>query len=209
MITGLESDNVKLLWIAATNPAVSMPPLERTKKALLKLPFTIYQDAYYPTETAAYAHLLLPAAQWGEKTGIMTNSERLVTLCQSFHQPPREAKPDWEIFAEVGIRLGFADKFAFNYSVEVYVEFVQLTSQRPCDMSGLSHEFLAAQGPTHWPYSQDNNSETKRLYTNISFDTPDRRAKFGAFYSKVLAEPPDPDYPFVLTTRRSYGDWHI
>jgi ferredoxin-nitrate reductase len=51
MITGLESDNVKLLWIAATNPAVSMPDLERTKKALLKLPFTIYQDAYYPTET--------------------------------------------------------------------------------------------------------------------------------------------------------------
>lgn len=208
MITGLESDHVKLLWIAATNPAVSMPDLERTKKALLKSPFTIYQDAYYPTETAAYAHLLLPAAQWGEKTGIMTNSERRVTLCQSFHQPPREAKVDWEIFAEVGRRLGFADKFAFNNSAEVYAEFVQLTRQRPCDMSGLSHEFLAAQGPIHWPYSQGSSSETKRLYTNLRFHTSDGRAKFGAFYSQGLAEPPDPDYPFVLTTGRLYGHWH-
>jgi predicted molibdopterin-dependent oxidoreductase YjgC len=43
--------------------------LERTKAALLKSPFTIYQDAYYPTETSAYAHLLLPAGQMGRKNG--------------------------------------------------------------------------------------------------------------------------------------------
>jgi ferredoxin-nitrate reductase len=208
MITGLECGNVNLLWVAATNPAVSMPDLERTKKALLKSPFTIYQDAYYPTETAAYAHLLLPAAQWGEKTGIMTNSERRVTLCQAFHQPPREAKADWEIFAEVGKRLGFNNKFNFNNSAEVYQEFVQLSHQRPCDMSGLSHEFLATNGPTHWPYSQGSNSETKRLYTNLRFNTQDGRAKFGAYYSKGLAEPPDPNYPFILTTGRLYGHWH-
>jgi ferredoxin-nitrate reductase len=69
MITGLETGDVKLLWIAATNPAVSMPDLERTKAALLKSPFTIHQDAYYPTETSAYAHLLLPAGQMGRKNG--------------------------------------------------------------------------------------------------------------------------------------------
>jgi ferredoxin-nitrate reductase len=208
MITGLETGNVGLLWIAATNPAVSMPDLERTKKALLKSPFTIYQDAYYPTETSAYAHVLLPGAQWGEKTGIMTNSERRVTLCSAFREPPREAKPDWEIFAEVGKRLGFTDKFTFNNSAEVYAEFVQLTRQRPCDMSGLSHGFLAAQGPTHWPYAQGSNSENKRLYTNLRFHTPDGRAKFGAYYSKGLAEPPDENYPFILTTGRLYGHWH-
>jgi len=208
MMTGLETGNVGLLWIAATNPAVSMPDLERTKKALLKSPFTIYQDAYYPTETSAYAHVLLPGAQWGEKTGIMTNSERMVTLCSAFREPPREAKPDWEIFAEVGKRLGFTDKFTFNNSAEVYQEFVQLTRQRPCDMSGLSHGFLAAQGPTHWPYAQGSNLETKRLYTNLRFHTPDGRAKFGAYYSKGLAEPPDENYPFILTTGRLYGHWH-
>jgi ferredoxin-nitrate reductase len=229
MITGLENGAVELLWIAATNPAVSMPDLERTKKALLRSPFTIYQDAYYPTETSAYAHVLLPAAQWGEKTGVMTNSERVVTLCSGFRQPPREAKADWEIFAEVGRRLGFEKEFAFANSAEVYAEFVKLTKTRPCDMTGISHEQLQTQGPTQWPHPKmgsggDKGDEgakgdkgaklpphppnSKRLYTNLRFHTPDGRARFGAYYSKGLAEPPNPDYPFVLTNGRLYGHWH-
>ena len=67
MMLGLEQEEVGVLWVAATNPAVSMPDIERTKAALKRSPFTVYQDAYYPTETAAYAHVLLPAAQWSEK----------------------------------------------------------------------------------------------------------------------------------------------
>ena len=98
MITGLETGEVDLLWIVATNPAVSMPDLRRTQAALAQSPFTVYQDCYYPTETAAYAHLVLPAAQWSEKTGVMTNSERVVTLCPGFRPPPGQARPDWEIF---------------------------------------------------------------------------------------------------------------
>ncbi|MBR8834000.1 MAG: nitrate reductase [Stigonema ocellatum SAG 48.90 = DSM 106950] len=233
MMTGLEDGDVGLLWIAATNPAVSMPDLERTKKALLRSPFTIYQDVYYPTETAAYAHLLLPAAQWSEKTGVMTNSERVVTLCQAFRQPPGEAKADWEIFAEVGRRLGFVQEFAFANSAEVFAEFVKLTRHRPCDMTLMSHQQLQTEGPTQWPHSEMGNGEwgmgngelptphsplptphsllptpSKRLYTDLRFHTPDGRARFAAYHSRGLAEPPDPDYPFVLTTGRVYGHWH-
>ncbi len=213
MITGLEDGNVGLLWIAATNPAVSMPDLERTKAALMRSPFTIYQDAYYPTETATYAHVLLPAAQWSEKTGVMTNSERRVTLCPAFRRPPGQAKPDWEIFAEVGRRLGFVGEFAFANSAEVFAEFVKLTCDRPCEMTGLSHEQLQSQGPTQWPHpdkeiEKRGNGESKRLYTDLRFHTPDGRARFGAYHSRGLAEPPDPDYPFVLTNGRLYGHWH-
>ncbi|MUG99459.1 molybdopterin-dependent oxidoreductase [Scytonema sp. UIC 10036] len=268
MITGLENGAVGLLWIAATNPAVSMPDLERTKAALLRSPFTVYQDAYYPTETAAYAHVLLPAAQWSEKTGVMTNSERRVTLCPAFRQPPGEAKADWEIFAEVGRRLGFVKEFAFANSSEVYSEFVKLTGNRPCDMTAISHERLQADGPLQWPCpdfgfsiadfgleptgekseiavsqeqsnnpkskipttsstiqnpkskiqnpnnqsnnpkSKIQNPKSKRLYTDLRFHTPDGRARFAAYHSRGLAEPPDPNYPFVLTTGRLYGHWH-
>ncbi|MDH6083504.1 molybdopterin oxidoreductase family protein [Umezakia ovalisporum] len=212
MITGLENGSVGLLWIAATNPAVSMPDLERTKKALMRSPFTIYQDAYFPTETSAYAHVVLPAAQWGEKTGVMTNSERRVSLCRAFRQPPQEARADWEIFAEVGCRLGFEKQFTFSNSSQVYAEFVKLTGHRPCDMTGMSHEQLQIQGPTQWPYPQvrsgKSNFSSQRLYTDLRFHTPDGRARFGAYFSRGLAEPPDPDYPFVLTTGRLYGHWH-
>jgi len=229
-----------LLWVAATNPAVSMPDIERTKAALLRSPFTVSQDAYYPTETATYAHVLLPAAQWGEKTGTMTNSERVVTLCPKFRNPPGEAKADWEIFAEVGRRLGFAEQFAFKDSVEVRAEFIQLTRGRVCEQTGISYERLQAEGPIQWPCpeklqgsklalegsqglkvetstaskpaahkgSAQQPSNQKRLYTDLRFPTPDGRARFGAYHSRGLAEPPDPNYPYILTTGRLYGHWH-
>jgi len=151
MIRGLEQDEVSVLWVAATNPAVSMPDLERTKKALAKSPFTILQDAYFPTETAHYAHVLLPAAQWGEKTGTMTNSERMVTLCPAFRRPPGEARADWEIFADIGRRLGFTAQFSFAAAAEVRAEFIELTRGRLCDQTGITYASLAAEGPLQWP----------------------------------------------------------
>lgn len=227
IITGLETGEVEFLWIAATNPVVSLPDLERVKAALMRSPFTVYQEAYYPTETAAYAHVLLPTSQWGEKTGTMTNSERVITLSLAFSNPPGEAKADWEIFAEVARRLGFADKFCFQTSAEVYAEYVQLTKGRLCDMSGLSHQRLQEEGPLQWPCPEEEtgalgletkqelgtrdsrgSSPSKRLYTDLRFPTPDGRARFAAYHSRGLAEPPDPDYPFVLTNGRLYGHWH-
>jgi ferredoxin-nitrate reductase len=208
MITGLETGAIDLLWIVATNPAVSMPDLGRTQAALARSPFTVYQDCYYPTETAAYAHLLLPAAQWSEKTGVMTNSERVVTLCPGFRQPPGQARPDWEIFAEVGRRLGFSPQFAYGSSAEVYAEFAALTRDRPCDQSGLSHHRLQSQGPSRWPCPHPDQPGQARLYGNLTFYTPDGRARFGAYHSRGLAEPPDATYPYVLTVGRLYGHWH-
>jgi ferredoxin-nitrate reductase len=231
MITALETGDVGLLWIAATNPAVSMPDLKRTQAALLKSPFTVYQDAYYPTETAAYAHLLLPAAQWSEKTGTMTNSERVVTLCPQFRPRPGEAKADWEIFAEVGRRLGFEKQFNFANSEAVHREFIQFTRHRLCDMTGLSYQRLQQEGPIQWPCAEGELKELnpeekeqgifrkflgkdsdklqgKRLYEDLQFPTSDGKAKFVTFHSKGLAEPIDRDYPFVLTVGRLYGHWH-
>jgi ferredoxin-nitrate reductase len=234
IITALEMGTLPLLWIVATNPAVSLPDLKRSQAALRRSPFTIYQDAYFPTETAAYAHLLLPAAQWGEKTGTMTNSERVVTLCPAFRSPPGEAKADWEIFAEVARRSGFADQFAFQTSAAVYQEFVQITRGRVCDMSGLSHDRLRREGAIQWPCPAESpdpkkfehpsdspdfpkakehqdpitHPNTKRLYGDRHFPSPNGRAQFAAYHSRGLAEPPDPDYPFVLTNGRLYGHWH-
>ncbi|MEL6246632.1 MAG: nitrate reductase [Cyanobacteria bacterium J06627_15] len=213
MMLALEQDAVGVLWVAATNPAVSMPDIKRTQAALRRSPFTICQDAYYPTETALFAHVLLPATQWGEKAGAMTNSERVVTYCPAFRPAPGEARADWEIFAEVGRRLGFERQFSFANSAAVYAEFVSLTAGQLCDMTGLSHEKLAA-GPIQWPYPAVETPETaadkfdKRLYTDLRFQTPDQRARFAAFHAKGLAEPPNADYPFVLTTGRLYGHWH-
>ncbi len=242
MITGLETGDVGMLWIAATNPLVSLPDLGRVRSALRRSPFTIYQEAYHPTETTDFAHLLLPATQWSEKTGTMTNSERRVTLCPAFQPPKGEAREDWAIFAEVGRRLGFPEMFAFTSPAEVHAEFVQLTAGRPCDMSGISHDRLRHDGPLQWPLPAEegcrawgvgcegeesrnsfahllpstlhplpsipNTLTSKRLYTDLKFPTPDGRATFVGYHAKGLAEPPDTDYPYILTNGRLYGHWH-
>ena len=189
MITGLETGDVGMLWIAATNPAVSMPDLVRTKKALLRSPFTIVQDAYYPMETASFAHVVLPAAQWGEKTGTMTNSERVVTLCPQFRPAPGEARPDWEIFAEVGRRLGFTKEFDFANSAEVYQEFVKLTKGRPCDLSGLSHGRLRQQGPIQWPCPLEEIEDIQNvaLTSSTAGNLPSKSEDKGLF-SNLFAE---------------------
>jgi ferredoxin-nitrate reductase len=197
MITGLETGEVGLLWIAATNPAVSMPDLNRTKAALLKSPFTVYQDAYYPTETATYAHLILPAAQWGEKTGVMTNSERVITLCPAFREPPSEAKADWEIFAEVGRRLGFEKQFDFTNSEEVYHEFTQLTQNRPCDMSGISHQLLK-ESPIQWPYSKEDLLQ----YLHSESDIETNSSGILSF----LTNKKETEKPVLIPNKRLYTD---
>jgi ferredoxin-nitrate reductase len=210
MIEALERDALGVFWIAATNPVVSMPDLNRTKAALRRSPFTVYQEAYNPTETTAFAHLLLPAMQWSEKRGTMTNSERVVTLSQGFQASLGEAKEDWWVFAQVGQRLGFEEQFSFDDVEAVHREFADLTRDRPCDMTGMSYDLLRTHGPQQWPYPIDAtpSTEPKRLYTDLRFNTPDGRAHFVALHSRGLAEPPDPDFPLVLTIGRLYGHWH-
>lgn len=209
LVEGLEADAIGVVWVVATNPAVSMPDVGRVRAALGRSPFTVYQEAYAPTEMATYAHLLLPAAQWGEKTGTMTNSERVVTLCPRFRDPPGQARADWEIFAEVGRRLGLPLNFNFEDAAAVYQEFVALTRDRVCDVTGLSHQRLAREGPLAWPLPEGASAQTQsRLYQQRSFPTPNGRARFAAHRARGLAEPVDADFPLVLTTGRLYAHWH-
>jgi ferredoxin-nitrate reductase len=85
---------------------------------------------------------------------------------------------------------------------------VQLTQHRPCDQSAISHQRLKTEGPQQWPCSIDRTQSSARLYTDLRFHTPDGRARFVAKHSRGLAEPPNEQFPFVLTNGRLYGHWH-
>ena len=214
-VEAMERGDLDLWWVAATNPLVSLPSLDRVRAAALHCPFVVLSEAYAGTETAEVAHLLLPAAQWSEKAGVMTNSERRVTLCPAFRQPPGEARPDWWIFAELGRRLGYAALFPWTCAAEVFAEFVGLTAGRPCDLSGLSHGLLAQHGPQHWPFPRGTapGGGQARLYTAASadgrlFPTPSGRARLLADAPLGLAEPPCEQFPLVLTVGRYLGHWH-
>ena len=209
-VEAMERGEIGLWWVAATNPLVSLPWLDRVRAAAQNCPLVVLSEAYAGTETAAVAHLLLPAAQWSEKAGVMTNSERRVTLCPAFRQPPGEARGDWEIFAELGRRLGFVSQFSFDSAAAVWQEFSALTAGRVCDLSGLSHGLLAEHGPQQWPFPQGcaPGAGQARLYGDRRFPTPSGRAQLVAEQPLGLAEPPCDQFPLVLTVGRYLGHWH-
>lgn len=105
-----EQGSIELLWISATNPAVSMPESARIRKILSSdRCFVIVQDLFL-TETAELADVVLPAAGWGEKTGTFTNVNRVVHLSEQAVEPPGEAKSDLDIFLLYARAMGLADK---------------------------------------------------------------------------------------------------
>ncbi len=126
---------------------VSQPDAGQLRRGLRRADLVICQDAYFPTETGALAHMILPAAQWPEKDGTMTNSERRVSLVRKALDPPGEALPDWEIFTRVGRALGHQTAFPWRTAAAVHAEFVQTTEGRLCDQTGISHSAAAARGP--------------------------------------------------------------
>ena len=206
MFESLSRSEVKAIWTACTNPVVSMPDTATTRAALQRAELVIHQDCYHPTETGRFADVLLPAAQWGEKTGTMTNSERLVSRSQKLFDAPGVAMPDWWIAARIGRAMGF-DGFDYVTSEQVWDEYRQLTAGTLCDQSGITNARLAS-GPLRWPCPSEDHPGTVRRYDDGEFPTPTGRARFITATAAGADETPDDDYPMVLTTGRIAGQWH-
>jgi anaerobic selenocysteine-containing dehydrogenase len=205
---GLAAGEVRAVWIVCTNPAASMPDLDRVEKALRQAELVVVQDAYHPTETTRFADVLLPAAQWPEKDGVMTNSERRLTYLPRLVAPPGEALPDAEILVRFAREMGWKEAFPYAGAAEIFDEFAALTAETACDYSGLTHARLAAEGPLQWPVPGPTHPGTARLYTDGRFPTPDGRARFVPVEHAEPVEPPDAAYPLVLTTGRTRDHWH-
>ena len=170
-----EQGSIKMLWISATNPAVSMPNLNRVRKILQneKL-FVVVQDAFM-TETAALADVVLPAAIWGEKTGCMTNVDRTVHITHKAIDPPGEAKSDLDIFLEYARRMDFRDKdgaplIKWNSPETAFDAWRACTRGRPCDYTGITYEKLS-RGGIQWPCNEEHPDGTPHLYTDGVFHT--------------------------------------
>jgi len=207
MFRALEKGQLKAIWIAGTNPMVSIPDLHQVRRALKKAQLVVVQDAYHPTETTQMAHVLLPAAQWGEKDWTSTNSERMVSHSPQLFPAPGVAMPDWQILARMGQALGF-NGFAQQSAAEVWDEFRHLTTSRPCDMTGITSARLRTEKHLQWPCPTEDHPGSKRRYLDRIFPTPDGRAVFLARDHREPREMPDHEFPFVLTTGRLYTHWH-
>ncbi|HEX9443695.1 MAG TPA: nitrate reductase [Candidatus Binatia bacterium] len=208
LFEAMERGEVKAVWILCTNPAVSLPDTGFVERALHRAELVVVQDAYHPTGTTQLADVLLPAAQWSEKEGVMTNSERRLTYMPQLAAPPGEALPDWKILTLFARALGFAEAFPYESAEEIFAEFARLTRGTGCDYSGVSHARLKAEGPLQWPCPARDHPGTERLYGDLHFPGAGGRARFIAVHHREPFETPDAEYPLVLTTGRVKNQWH-
>jgi len=204
----LAQGKLKAIWILCTNPAASAPDIDLIEKALRQAELVVVQDAYHPTATSRFAHVILPAAQWSEKEGVMTNSERRVTYMPKLAEPPGEALPDWKIISLFAYALGFGAKFMYQSAEEIFAEFAALTEATLCDISGANYARLKSHGPVQWPYPKSKPTKGARLYENARFATADGKAAFIAVEHAPPVETADKDYPLILTTGRLKHHWH-
>lgn len=204
----LAEGKVKAIWILCTNPAVSAPDIDLIEKALRQAELVVVQDAYHPTATSRFAHVILPAAQWSEKEGVMTNSERRVSYMPKLAEPPGEALPDWKIASLFAEAMGYGDKFGYESAEQIFAEFAALTKNTFCDYSGVNYARLKGEGPLQWPCRTETAEGQARLYEDGRFSTPRGKAHLLAVEHAEPVEGPDADYPLVLTTGRSKYHWH-
>ena len=171
-----EQGSIKMLWISATNPAVSLPYLSRIRKILRKEDlFVVVQDAFL-TETARLADIVLPAALWGEKTGCFTNVDRTVHISHKAVEPPGQAKADLDIFLDYAKRMDFKDKdgnplIKWSTPEEAFEAWKKCSKGRPCDYSGMSYSKLSAGSGIQWPCNEEYPDGKERLYENGVFNT--------------------------------------
>jgi anaerobic selenocysteine-containing dehydrogenase len=174
MLRYAENGTLRMLWVSATNPAVSLPELARVRSILGQdRLFLVVQDAFR-TETAELADVVLPAAIWGEKTGTFTNADRTVHLSAKAVEPPGQARSDLDIFLDYARRMDFRDKDGepfppWHDPESAFKAWQKASAGRPCDYTGLSYEKLRAVSGIQWPCNEENPDGTERLYTDGRF----------------------------------------
>lgn len=214
LFEAVHSGAIKAIWILCTNPADSMPRADRVRAALAACPLVVASDIC-PTDTTKLAHIVLPAAGWGERDGTVTNSERRISRQRAFRDPPGQARPDWWALAQVAARMGWADAFAWPDAAAIFREHAALTAYendgaRPLDLGALatlSDDDYDALAPIQWPARQ-GHPPGGRLFAQGGFPTDDGRARFIPTSPRPPANPTDASFPLRLNTGRVRDQWH-
>ena len=217
MFDAIAEKRIRALWVMATNPAVSLPKADHARAALGSLDFFAISEVLLSNDTLnAGAHVLLPAAAWGEKDGVVTNSERRISRQRPFLPLPGEARPDWWIVCEVAKRLGFGEAFAYAGPADIFREHAALSGfendgARGFDIGGLAQmgdgAYDALQ-PVQWPLRKGERVGVARLFTTGIFQTPDGRARFVELTKPALSLASSSEFPLMLNTGRMRDQWH-
>lgn len=194
IIDAVYEGQIKAMYIAGENPAMSDPDQAHVKAALTKLPFLVVQDIFL-TETAQFADVVLPASAHAEKTGTYTNTNRQVQLARACVPSPGEAKSDYEITTLIANAMGL--NWHYTHPREIFTEMAALMPS----LQGITWERLEREEVATYP-------QDKAVIFDEGFPTQTGKAKLVATSVTPPNETIDKAFPFVLTTGRLLEHWH-
>jgi formate dehydrogenase major subunit len=195
---------VKGMYIMGENPAMSDPDTNHARAALARLEHLVVQDIFL-TETAALADVVLPASAWPEKTGTVTNTDRMVQLGRRALPLPGDARQDLWIIQQLARRLGLDWNHTGDDSGAASV-YEEMRAVMP-SIRGVSWQRLQHDSSVTYPCRSDDDPGQPVVFTD-RFPTADGRGRFVPADIIPAAERPDDDYPFVLITGRQLEHWH-
>ena len=196
---------VRGVYIMGENPAMSDPDLNHARHALASLEHLVVQDIFM-TETAWLADVVLPATAWPEKTGTVSNTDRMVQLGQQAIDPPGQARADLWIIQDIARRMGLAWHYPGVHS-GVAAVYEEMRQAMHAAISGISWERLQRESSVTYPCLSADDSGAPTVFID-SFPTADGRVQLVPADIIPANERPDADYPFVLITGRQLEHWH-
>ena len=193
------------MYVMGENPAMSDPDLNHARHALASLEHLVVQDIFM-TETAWLADVVLPATAWPEKTGTVSNTDRMVQLGKQAIEAPGEAKPDLWILQQLANRLGCG----WDYQGEhdgVAAVYEEMRQAMHATISGITWERLQRESSVTYPCLSAEDPGSPTVFIN-RFPTNDGRVRLVPADIIAANERPDAEYPFVLITGRQLEHWH-
>ena len=202
-----DSDPHKIrgMYVMGENPAMSDPDLNHARHALASLEHLVVQDIFM-TETAWLADVVLPATAWPEKTGTVSNTDRMVQMGQQALTPPVDAQPDLWIIQQLADRLGCGWDYRGEHAgvAAVYEEMRQAMHTA---ISGITWERLERESSVTYPCLTADDPGAPTVFID-RFATPDGRVHLVPADIIPANERPDAAFPFVLITGRQLEHWH-
>jgi len=196
---------VRGMYIMGENPAMSDPDLNHARHALASLEHLVVQDIFM-TETAWLADVVFPATAWPEKTGTVSNTDRMVQLGKQAITPPGDARADLWIVQQLAAGLGLN----WNYEGDhhgVAAVYEEMRQAMHAAISGITWERLERESSVTYPcLSADDPGEPTVFMEH--FATDDGRVHLVPADIIPANERPDAEFPFVLITGRQLEHWH-
>ena len=197
MLRAAADGRVRAMYVMGMDLIMTCPDSGLVERALRALDLLVVQEIV-PTPTAKLAHVVLPALSFAEKSGTFVNTERRFQLLRPFLPPPGEARPDWEIIAKVGRRLGRRLRRPVRWTASSAAEVMDEIAGLCPIFAGISHARLEAAG-LQWPCPSPDHPGTPFLHGE---QFTRGKGRFHATTPLPPFEPTDEQYPMALSTGR-------